>query len=182
MAPQGPSPTQHLSVGNEWCWPESSQDLPQNLLFSPSILDPEIDSVVHQGGCCQSIRLWEGWSAKLHRVQFWEQALVQPGEVHMLQNDKSCLFSQCQTMPFSCICTIGIKFPLRGSLVFIHMVSLPLVSHQFSLINLWSTRAGWLHLLGSQHTNTSCPMAWQFLGVEFKQMDIDVSSKSLLSL
>lgn len=39
-------------------------------------------------------------------------------------------------MPFPRVCAIGIKFPSRGSLVFIHMVSLPWVSHQFSFINV----------------------------------------------
>lgn len=72
--------------------------------------------------------------------------------VHMLQNDKLCLFSHCQTVLFSCVGTIGIKFPLRDSLVFIHLVFLTSVSHQFSLINIVINQG----LMVSPLTITAC--------------------------
>ena len=116
-------------------------DLDQNSHFSPMFLTL---AYIHWYEICSFRQIPASLSIITRRLkcQILPDAILRTGShfvwwsVHMLQNDKSCLFSHCQTVLFSCVGTNGIKFPLRHSLVFIHLVSLTTVSHQFSLINM----------------------------------------------
>lgn len=70
-------------------------------------------------------------------MQFWGQIVILSDEAFICCKMTNCVYFHIVKLCFfSCVGTNGIKFPLRHSLVFIHLVSLTTVSHQFSLINM----------------------------------------------